>query len=173
MKILIDPGHGKDSGAFYEGIKESELNLAISKKLGIIINCSDNEDVATLTRYKDEFLELKQRTDIEKHSYCDMFISIHCNAAKSRSARGFEICYLSKNGRKIAERISKRFDMLGLGTNRGLKKRDDLYVLKHTKSPAILIECGFMSNTEDLDNLTNNGYQWHLAACIYQGIKNL
>jgi len=133
LKILIDPGHGgKDSGAYYNRISESRLNEDIAKKLSIIINGSENEDVAILTRYSDRFLHLKQRTDIEKNSNCDMFISIHCNAAKDKSARGFEICYLSENGKKIAERISMKFDVLVLGKNRGLKKRDDLYVLKHT-----------------------------------------
>ncbi|MDI6785477.1 MAG: N-acetylmuramoyl-L-alanine amidase [bacterium] len=94
--IVIDPGHGgKDPGAIGPtGVKEKDITLDIAKRLKKLIETKTDIRVI-LTRYFDEFVTLKKRSDIANMNKADLFISIHVNASFSRIAGGFETYYLS------------------------------------------------------------------------------
>jgi len=89
--IVLDPGHGgRDPGAVANGIRESDLNLAIGLKLERVLR--DRGYDVRMTRRTDVFLRLRERTDIANNANADLFVSIHANALPpGRQARGFEI----------------------------------------------------------------------------------
>lgn len=100
--IVIDPGHGgKDPGAIgISGVREKDINLAVSKNLGKLINANMPDVSVVYTREGDEFVELYKRGKIANENDGELFISIHCNSLgpKRSSTRGFEV-YLLRPGR--------------------------------------------------------------------------
>jgi N-acetylmuramoyl-L-alanine amidase len=93
--IVIDPGHGgKDFGAIGKGgIREKDVNLLLAKRLKSYL-MNDGFEVL-LTRDADVFVSLQERADFVNKIEADLFVSIHCNAARNRTAHGFETFYLS------------------------------------------------------------------------------
>lgn len=90
-KVVIDAGHGgKDPGAVGKNSREKDITLAIALKLRDAINKELPEVETILTRSKDVFVELHRRAKIANNSKADLFISIHCNSAKSKAAHGVE-----------------------------------------------------------------------------------
>lgn len=151
IRLCFDYGHGgKDTGAIYKGRKESEDNLkvgmAVAKKLrqqGIIVD---------ETRTSDVTLSLKQRSDFENKAKYDYFISFHRNAFKPETANGIETyVYITGNdkSKKLAEKLQRALVNTGY-KDRGIKTAN-FHVLKETKSPAILIEIGFIDSGVDND----------------------
>jgi N-acetylmuramoyl-L-alanine amidase len=94
-KVVIDPGHGgNDPGAIgRNGLKEKDVNLDIAKKLSVLLRAEGVRTV--LTRSTDKFIPLSARVNIANRSGADLFISIHSNAARSRSLSGFEVYYVA------------------------------------------------------------------------------
>jgi N-acetylmuramoyl-L-alanine amidase len=106
-KIVIDAGHGgKDPGAVGKGgTKEKTVTLAIALKLGKLIEDKTGISVA-YTRSTDEFISLKNRTKFANNQNAKLFISIHCNASKRRSAAGFETFFLSPSRNDEAQSVA-------------------------------------------------------------------
>ncbi|MCK5833805.1 N-acetylmuramoyl-L-alanine amidase [bacterium] len=94
--VMIDPGHGgKDPGASAkDGTREKKLVLDISKRIAKILK-DDTLFTVEITRNEDVFLPLSKRTDLANSNNADLFISIHCNAAKNKSARGTQVFFLA------------------------------------------------------------------------------
>jgi N-acetylmuramoyl-L-alanine amidase len=167
--ICIDPGHGgKESGANYDGNSEKDLNLSISLKLATKLK--DSKIKAILTRYGDDTLSLNDRCAIANTLNADLFISIHCNAFTNGSAYGWE-AYYHFSGKALATEITRWVASRDLLYNRGVK-RAIFKVLTDTAMPATLLECGFMSNSFDLQKLRDNQFQDVLAGEIKNGIKS-
>jgi N-acetylmuramoyl-L-alanine amidase len=97
LRIVIDPGHGgKDPGAIgRRGTKEKEINLIVAKELANILRGNYGYEVI-LTRKDDIFLPLYDRAEIANRVNADLFVSIHCNASRSRKLNGFEVYFLSE-----------------------------------------------------------------------------
>ncbi len=116
-QIVIDPGHGgKDPGAHgRSGLKEKEVVLDIAKRLKKDLEASGIKVI--MTRDSDEFISLKERTEIATRSDADLFVSVHANSSRSRSAEGFEVFYL----RELNSREKKDDD---LRDNQRLKFRN-------------------------------------------------
>lgn len=93
--IVIDPGHGgKDFGAIGRGgIREKDVNLLLAKRLKSYLKNEGFE--VLLTRESDVFVSLQERADFVNRIDADLFVSLHCNAARNRRAHGFETFYLS------------------------------------------------------------------------------
>lgn len=106
--VIIDPGHGgKDPGAVSPGgTQEKDVVLDISRRLAKILLAKGM--VAKLTRYDDRFLPLVERTKFANASRGDLFISIHCNSSKVRSARGCETYFLSPARTESAVEVAVR-----------------------------------------------------------------
>jgi len=100
------------------------------------------------------------------------FISIHCNSS-AFNVWGTEIFIYkgSKKGRALAESVEEYLKPV-VPKWRGIKESSKFYVLKHTKMPAILIECGFLSNKEEAVLLSSENYQERLAVAIAKGINS-
>ena len=107
--VVIDPGHGgKDPGAVGpKGLKEKDITLSVAKKLGKLLKARHGMKVI-YTRTKDKFVPLNKRTQLANSKKADLFISIHANASKKRSARGIETYFLNWTNEAQAMKIAAR-----------------------------------------------------------------
>ena len=177
MKICLDAGHSQakdtsgDPGAVNGDYWESVAAMSIVEKLGILFSDTDNEVYYTRVGGKPG-LKLSERCYVANNNRVDAFISIHLNSADNKSASGIETLRYSKVGattRRLASNVQLALlDSLGW-KNRGVKERDNLYVLKHTFCPAILVETGFISNDEQCKLLFNDSIQTKIAKAIFSG----
>jgi len=156
MYIMIDPGHGgKDPGAVFCNMVESDINLRAAYFLmGNLFYRAGDAINLYLTRVilgKTEKTPLKQRAGMADGM--DLFVSLHCNSCeKENSASGLEIYVYRKSSiaGKVAEAILNTTTLAGINTHgEGIIESRNLYVLKHTTCPALLIEMGYINNKYD------------------------
>lgn len=177
--IVLDAGHGGwDPGKTgTAGADEKHLNLAVVEKLAEILEQSGAEVI--LTRSTDEALgegkrkDLAERKRIADETGADLLISIHQNAFPSPEARGAQVFYhrSSPQGRALAECVQESLRQRVDGSNhRQAKENHSYYILRTTELPAVLVECGFLSNREEERLLNDSAYQEKLAWAIYGGI---
>jgi len=167
--VILDPGHGgKDRGAKWGGISEAYLNLKVAKKVEAILKVK--KIPVRLTRKSDVYMSLNSRAAIANRYKDAIFISIHFNAHLKTSIRGVETFYASSKGRKIAAGIQKSITSRIKTPDRGIKKGVQFAVLNKTRCPAILVECGFISNPYERRRSSQSWYQNLLAKSIAEGI---
>ncbi|NJE02648.1 N-acetylmuramoyl-L-alanine amidase [Thermococcus sp. MV11] len=169
--ICVDAGHGgTDPGAVANGVEEKDINLAIALKVAKLLE--DDGAKVVLTRDGDYYVSLSDRVSIANSAGCDIFISIHANAASDTSASGFEVYhyYGSTKGNLLATYVDAEMAKVIPLKNRGVKEAG-FYVLKYTSMPAILIETGFVTNTYDVSIMTDENYQWRYAYAILYGVQ--
>jgi N-acetylmuramoyl-L-alanine amidase len=129
--IVLDPGHGgKDPGAigFSGSTYEKDVVLPIAKNLKEMLEKNLDVDVI-LTRDKDEFISLQQRTELANSRNADLFISIHINAHNNKQANGIEVYYLStakSDGARAVEALENSVVYDYEGGEEAVKKYDDL-----------------------------------------------
>ncbi len=172
MRIAIDPGHGGvDPGAIGEGLRESEVALAISLFLrDELAGCGHD---VLMTRETDVFIPIGERCRLANTWKADLFLSIHCNAASNPQAHGMELLIYpgSVRGRDLAGHIWEPLLQLPNLRDRGIKARDDLGVLRMTAMPAVLVETAFISNEEDRRyHLGSDQGRRRIAKAIAQGV---
>lgn len=179
--VVLDAGHGgTDPGATRplngKTIYEKDLNFKIMYTLTQkYFNAPDSEIKAYYSRYNETKVDLYERAAFATKVGADLFISLHMNANTKTSPNGTEIYYNDKNTSKTASGLnSKTLATLflnsltdALGTNKRYVSAQNYVVVREAKVPAILIELGFMSNTEDLKKLTNSNFQEKTAKTIY------
>lgn len=183
--VVIDAGHGGIDGGvsgITTGVKESELNLDIARKLKTKFDKSGAKTVMTRKTeaglygiYSKGFKrrDMQKRKQITLNAKADVFVSIHLNYYSSPSRRGAQVFY------KIDEEKSKSLaDIVQAELNGGKEcERDytalagDYYVLNEADCAAILCECGFLSNAEDEKLLLTDEYRAEIAEKIFNGIE--
>lgn len=188
--IVLDAGHGGiDPGAMNKDktILEKDINLEITKKLRDLIEASGGTVI--MTREKDVSLyedddskttrqkyneNLKNRKKIIDESEGNIFISIHLNAFEQSKYYGAQTFYPKdkEDGKELAQFVQDELKrVVDQDNDRKIKPRDDIYLLKNTKMPSILIECGFLSNEKESKLLADSNYQDKIAWAIYVGIQ--
>jgi N-acetylmuramoyl-L-alanine amidase len=179
--VVIDAGHGgADKGAIAaDGTTESSLTLQLAKKIEEIN--SNNQIHIVLRRTSDVYDPVTKIAALANEQNPDLFISLHVNTTSSlaNKQKGFEYFIPSKEkasdytgSQLLATTISSAMATLQK-PSLGIKSRDKgIWVLTAVKSPAVLIEIGFISNKEDLQNLKDAGYQAKLANTILNGIND-
>lgn len=172
--IVIDAGHGgHDPGAVGNRLKEKDRALTYALKLGKELERLGFKVI--YTRTTDEFIELRDRSRISNNANATIFISIHLNSFSKASANGVETLYYptSSKGKKLATDVQNAIVSAGLcNSDRGIKSRGNLSVLKRTNAPAILIELGFISNAKDVQLMADK--EDEIVQAIARGIsKNL
>ena len=178
--VVIDPGHGgKDAGATARnGIKEKDITLGIASKI-VVLNNTLFEDplILFLTRYTDTLISLGDRTQLAKKLKADIFISIHCNQAINRTASGTEVFIHPKSEVQAEESAYLGFtiqkglaDIIGI-KNRGVKY-GNFQVLRdnNDSSATVLLELGFLSQTDEAIYLSKEESQNAVALVILQSI---
>ena len=180
IKIVIDAGHGgSDSGASGNGMAEKNLTLAIVLAAKRSFD-NDSRFQVSYTRTADTYPSLSQRANLANNRDADMFLCVHINSA-SASAHGTETLWskgrnsvTAKNGltsKELATAMQSAAVAATGFTNRGLVDRPNLYVLKHTKMPACLIEYGFISNKTEAARMKANTSVYGKA--LYNAVVNL
>ncbi|WP_407935016.1 MULTISPECIES: N-acetylmuramoyl-L-alanine amidase family protein [Clostridium] len=154
-KLCFDYGHGgEDGGASYNGRKESNDVLSLGRAVATEVR--RNGVIVHEIRTTDVTVSLTNRSNFENENTYDYFISFHRNAFQPEKAKGVEIYTYLNGGAKaktLAQRIQTSLVALGF-INRGVKEAN-FHVLRETKSPAVLVEIGFIDNTGD-NNLFNS-----------------
>lgn len=153
MKICVNVGHtlkGAGSGAI--GIKnESIENRNVANELISLLKGRGYEVVLSkVDRASSNVAYLKECVDISNNNKCDLFISIHFNSF-NKKAYGVECFYYksNENGKKVANSICESISRIGF-KNRGAKDGSNLYVIRNTLCDAVLIECCFIDNDDDM-----------------------
>ena len=170
--IVVDPGHGGlHPGAVYEGIMEKNLTLAISLKLRNELAARGYNVV--LLRESDETLDLYDRAYIANDLGADLFISVHCNASGTvPTYQGIYTYYYPGSklgGAALAQAIQTPLCERTGAIDRGINEAN-FVVLRETEMCAVLVETGFMSNSEELARLCDEGYQQKIAQGIAEGV---
>ncbi len=183
VTILIDPGHGgKDPGHLSVSsvhLPEKDLNLLISKKIGHYLEHNLSNVKVLYTRTTDEYPTLDDRVHMANSKNVDLMMSIHCNGSDNTSIYGTETHihnFNSTSAYKWALFIEKQFRTRGGRKSRGVKTGADighsLQILKYTKMPTVLIECGFMTNKEEAEYLNSLYGQEILASAIFRATRS-
>lgn len=184
ITIAIDAGHGGDDPGKVgiNKVLEKEINLAISKKLE---SCLKKQKIKVeMTRQSDEGLydasstnkkQEDMRRRCEKIDQADPLftVSIHQNSYTSESVHGPQVFYYthSTEGQEIAKSIQDALNEgLQVDRPREIKANDTYYLLKKTKKPTVIVECGFLSNESEAALLATEEYQEKVAQAICQGI---
>lgn len=170
MKVFLNPGHAPDGnpdpGACGCGLRECDVAKSVAD---LVERYLVDAGVEVVGNMQDD--SLYAITCAADESEADIFVSIHCNAFNG-SANGTETCVYpgSTRSSQLGECIQRQIvDALGT-TDRGLKDRGGLYVLKHTDMPAVLVELAFIDNEDDAELLRDN--QDDFARAVARGVTD-
>lgn len=177
--IVLDAGHGGfDPGKVGTlGEDEKNINLAIMTKTQQYLE--QGGATVYVTRLTDEALgdtkqeDMTARMQIANENQGDLLVSIHQNAFPSTSAKGAQVFYHgeSENGKLLAEVMQETLrNVVDEENTREAKANSDYYMLRTTNIPAVIVECGFLSNPEEEQNLNDEKYQSQVAWAIYMGV---
>ena len=189
--IILDAGHGgEDGGAIgVGGIIEKDLNLAVTLKtekflkfMGYDVILTRKTDTMTCdeglkTQREKKVSDIKNRLSIIEKTPCLCFISIHQNIFGG-DAKGAQVFYGSNNeeSKFFAESIQNGIVSLLQPENNRIAKSagKEIYILYHTTKPAVLVECGFISNNSEAASLKDDAYQNKMAfAVAISSVKHL
>ena len=175
--IYLDAGHGgRDPGAMYKDLKESEINLQISNELKIKLESHGaivyqtrigDYDISKIYTKNHKKNDLETRAKIINESDCDIYISINLNSDPSPTWNGTQIFYTNKNekNKELAQIIQNEFKEK-LKSKREIKPLKNMYLFDRIKKPGVLIEAGFISNANDRYLLKNKEHQKKIADTI-------
>lgn len=189
-KIIVDAGHGEpDGGAVSsDGVKESDLNLQIAKKLEKVLrnnnfdvimtrsdknNISGLNDDSTIKSIKSK--DLINRVNLANSSGAEFMISIHMNKYEDPKYYGWQTFY-SKNsvsGEALAKAIQEGIkETTGIANKREALKIEGIKIVDKTMIPVVIVECGFLSNPDECAKLQNDEYQNQIVNGIMLGIES-
>ncbi|MBG9755250.1 N-acetylmuramoyl-L-alanine amidase [Lysinibacillus sphaericus] len=172
--IILDPGHGgKDPGTVKGSVSEKSITLKVSTQVKQLLESAGAK--VYMTRTGDTYPSLQDRVDFTQANYGEIFVSVHVNSAANSSAQGTETYYAISTGDMYQEDIdlatfvnNQIVNNLNM-KNRGVKQ-EQYYVIRNMVIPSILVELGFLTNTEDHNKMTNDQYVNLFAESIYNGI---
>lgn len=191
IRFVIDAGHGgEDAGAIADdGTLEKDLNLEIATLLCGLLELNGND--VKMTRETDTLLydyyddlkdytgqkkvyDLKNRLKIAEENENSIYVGIHMNKFSIPKYNGLQV-YYSKNcnsGIDIANAIRNNTKLyLQKDNNRNIKRADSsIYILDKIEVPAVLIECGFLSNKSELNSLKDSDYRAKLALTVFSSL---
>ena len=187
--IIIDPGHGgEDGGASANGLLEKDINLSIALKLRDMLSSGGYQVVLTRdsdisvydpsagTTREKKVSDLQNRVEIINGSKNNILVSIHQNKFEQEQYYGTQIFYSTNDPRseKLAQEIkSSVTGLLQPENKRELKPADSsIYILSKAEVPAVIVECGFLSNPEEAGRLSQDEYRKQMAFAVYCGIMS-
>ena len=181
--VVIDAGHGGiDAGVYgvVSSVKESDVNLCIAKYLRGYFADAGFNTVMTRTNQSGlygvsskgfKMRDMKKRKEIIEKSGADMVISVHQNFCPIPSRRGGQVFFDKDSdcGKQLASNIQMSLNNMKECVKTNSPLVGDYYMLKCTKSPSVIVECGFLSNAYDEALLISEEYQKKLAYAIFKG----
>jgi N-acetylmuramoyl-L-alanine amidase len=167
--VVVDAGHGgKDTGAYRRyGPPEKVATLDVAQRLDRKLRESQIKTV--MTRSSDVFIPLNDRVAMENAQKNAIFVSIHFNDSRRRGVRGFETYYHSSNSFDLAYRIQSKLTTIAHSANGGVHTAN-FRVLRLAYYPAVLVECGYLSNRSEGSNARDAEYRELLADKIAEAI---
>lgn len=188
--VVIDPGHGGEDGGAVSasGILESSLNLEISQRLEALLlffglpvimtreteEIDYPEDAATTKARKTA--DTKARVALIESIDQALLVSIHQNFYPGTSPSGAQVLFAPTEGSQaLAERMQQNFLLFLDPDNRrtAVPIQDNIYIMNHVSCPAVLVECGFLSNPSELEKLCDADYQKQLTAVLTASILSI
>ncbi len=182
--IIIDPGHGGfDPGKVgMTGAHEKEINLKIALKLRdyleqsgayVIMTRTDDVDLDGDDTKQHKKKDMINRSNKVNTSKGDIMVSIHQNSFPQQNVKGGQVFFHkdSEDGKALGEHIQKAIQTYADKENKRVAKHNgDYYILRTTEIPAVIVECGFLTNLEEEGKLNTDEYQEKMAWAIYLGI---
>ena len=182
--VVVDAGHGgNDPGKVgVNGTLEKDINLAIAKRLAVLLEQADVK--AVLTRTQDSGLydadadrkkvqDMKRRIALMEKTEPDIVVSIHQNSYDGASVSGAQVFYYtgSEEGKKLADILQAQLiSGLDPDNRREAKANDSYYLLRKTGRTIVIAECGFLSNPREEELLCDPSYQEKVAWQLHLGI---
>lgn len=175
--IVLDAGHGGEDGGSVgctTGVKESDLNLNVVKKLEryldnfgfqVVLTRKSNDALGA-----DKIADMEVRESIIKKNNPNLVVSVHMNSFPTSDQKGAQAFYQegTEESKKLAEDIQAQCQSQ-LGSHREAN-HGDYYILKCSKTPTVLVECGYLSNPDDEALLLEESHQEKVAYTIFCGI---
>src|SRR5438067_964250 len=168
--VVIDAGHGGHDRGGIPGqtIAEKVMTLDVAQRLRNVLSASGYRVV--MTRDSDVFVPLPTRVSIANSYRNAIFVCIHFNATQRAGAGGIETYFYSRDSLSLASAIHHYVVGGAPSANRGVRRRG-YYVLRKTNIPAVLVECGFLTNPTEAAYAQNTSYRQKLAQEIAAGIS--
>src|SRR5439155_20811110 len=170
ITVIIDAGHGGHDRGGIPGqrIAEKDMTLDVGQRLGNVLAASGYRVV--MTRDSDVFVPLPTRVAIANSYRNAIFVCIHFNSATRAGANGIETYFYSRESLPLASAIHYYVARGAPTPNRGVRRRG-YYVLRNTRIPAVLVECGFLTNPAEAQYAQSSAYRQQLAEEIGRGIR--
>src|SRR5438128_259146 len=170
ITVVIDEGHGGHDRGGIPGqrIPEKEVTLDVAQRLRNVLAASGYRVV--MTRDSDVFVPLTTRVAIANSYRNAVFVCIHFNATKRMGAEGIETYFYSRDSLPLASAIHYYVVGGAPSANRGVRRRG-YYVLRKTSIPAVLVECGFLTNPTEAAYAQTASYRQKLAEEIAAGVR--
>lgn len=167
--VVLDPGHGgHDRGASIGYVFEKHLALDTARRVEQLLKQSGLKVV--MTRSRDVFIPLPDRAAAGNRYSNAIFVSIHYNYNRGGSGNGVESYYHHSAGYSLASYIQAYLVQRTRMTNRGVKTANFHVIRNTTRNPAVLIECGFVSNNDERSHMLTGEFRARIAEGIAQGI---
>src|SRR5216110_338211 len=168
--VVIDAGHGGHDRGGIPGqrVIEKEMTLDVAQRLKSVLTANGYRVI--MTRDTDVFVPLPTRVAIANSYRNAIFVCIHFNSAKRAGADGIETYFYSRDSLPLASAIHYFVAGGAPSPNRGVRRRG-YYVLRKTSVPAILVECGFLTNPTEAAYAQNATYRQKLAEEIAAGVR--
>ncbi|MGN0452935.1 MAG: N-acetylmuramoyl-L-alanine amidase [Ruminococcus sp.] len=185
--VIIDAGHGAEDGGAVSsgGLLEKDINLSIALTLeklfrqsgfDVIMTRTDDAalyDATAATIREKKVADIHKRTEIVNSDKNNILISIHQNKFDDSVCKGAQIFFSSNNIQSEALAENVRSAVVGLiqndNTRKCKKATSSIYILHHAEVPAIMVECGFLSNHEEEKLLSTEEYRNSMAFAVYSG----
>lgn len=186
--IIVDAGHGGIDGGTQSlsGINEKDINLAISKKVGCLLSMMgydviytrDSDNIDYPNEYKTvrdkKVWDIHRRMDVMKEYPNCIFLSIHQNYFTQSKYSGAQVFYSHRNeqSKEIAEYLQSTIvkNLQNDNTRQIKQSGTEIYLLYNATSPAVMVECGFLSNPAEALLLNDDNYQSRMALSIVEGL---
>jgi N-acetylmuramoyl-L-alanine amidase len=168
--VVIDAGHGGHDRGGIPGqrIAEKEMTLEVAQRLKKVLTADGYR--AVMTRENDVFVPLGTRIAIANSYRNAIFVSVHFNSARRVGADGIETYFYGRDSLPLASAVHYFVAGGAPSPNRGVRRRG-YYVLRRARVPAVLVECGFLTNPTEAANIQKSSYRQKLAEEIAAGIR--
>ncbi len=167
--VVVDAGHGGHDRGGIPGQRIPEKVVALDTAVRLAAILRQKGLKVVMTRSSDVFIPLSTRTAIANRQRNAIFVSVHYNSAKRVGAMGLETFYYTSRSRELAVHIQRQMMRRFRTENRGVKQRG-FYVLRNTRIPAVLVECGFLTNPTEGKRALSPQYRQAMAEAIAAGI---
>jgi N-acetylmuramoyl-L-alanine amidase len=167
--VVLDPGHGgHDRGAAIGYVFEKHLALDTARRVEQLLKKEGIRVV--MTRSRDVFIPLPDRAAAGNRYGNALFVSIHYNYNRGGSGSGVETYYHFSSGYSLASYIQAYLVQRTRMNNRGVKYASFHVIRNTTRNPAVLVECGFVSNSDERSHMLTGEFRSRIAEGIAQGI---